>query len=253
MEELKELRTMLDETDAEILRLFSERMQISERIGRVKRAQSLPIEDPDREREVLGTRLKQVPDGEREGAGRLIGLLMDESKKVQRRGFNLYLIGMPDCGKTRMAKKLHAITGMPTADTDKLIMQTVGKTIDEIFETAGEEGFRQIEASVLRMVAAKGGMTVALGGGTPLYGDNAKVMKCSGITVFLDRKPEKLLGQSVVNRPLLRGATREETDERIMKQYGARHERYLACADLALDPDDEDAAERIAGFFGTSL
>lgn len=244
-----DLRRDIDAVDSELIRLYLERMELAAKVGGYKRAKGLPVFDAEREEKVVSCRLASVPEEKRQGAERFLRLLLDESKRTQRRGFNLYLTGMPDCGKTRTAKKLIKLLGLPLADTDRIIMNSTGKTIDEIFDSAGEEVFRVIEAAVLRSVAQKGGTVVALGGGTPLYNNNAEVMKYSGITVFLDRAPEKLLDQNIVNRPLLRGKTREEINERIMKQYKERHESYKAIADLVIDPDAEGAAERIADYY----
>lgn len=249
MDDLNELREKLDGIDRGIMRLFAERMDTAESIGRLKRINGIPVTDPAREQKVISSRLECLPEKYRDGAERLTRLLIGESKRLQKSGFNLYLEGMPDCGKTRMGKKLKELLSLPLADTDGIIMSSVGKTIDEIFDSSGEETFREIEAQVLLAAAAKGGTIVALGGGTPLWGDNASVMKHSGVTVFLDRKPEKLLGQNVVNRPLLRGSTREETDRRILAQYAERHDKYLALSDLTVDPDDPSAAEAIAEFY----
>lgn len=249
MEDINELRKKLDMIDAEIMRLFTERMTVSESVGRAKRASGLPVCDPEREKEVVCSRVECVPSEYAEGAEKLIRFLIDESKRAQKRGLNLYLIGMPDSGKTRMGKKLKDILSLPLADTDKTVMKSVGKTIDEIFDSAGEEGFRVIESQVLRAAADKGGMIVALGGGTPLWGDNASVIKRSGAVVFLDRKPGKLLGQNTENRPLIRGLTREETDRKILAQYEERHEKYLALADLTVDPDDPGAIGEIKDFY----
>ena len=251
MDDILELRKKLDLIDAELIRLFAERMAAAEEIGRYKRVKGLPIEDLEREEAVVSSRLEKLPEERRDAGERFVRLLIDESKRVQTRGLNVYLIGMPDCGKTRTAKKLHVLTGLPVCDTDKLIMRTAGKTIDEIFDSSGEEFFRLMEAAVLRSAAAKGGMIVALGGGTPLYGDNASIMRYSGITVFLDRAPERLLNQNILNRPLLRGKDQEEINAKILRQYGERHDRYAACADLVTDPDAEGAAESIAGFLYT--
>lgn len=253
MKTLSESRELLDAVDAEIMRLFAERAEISREIGEYKRIKGLPIGDPERENDVIASRVSMLPEELKEGGERLVRLLIEESKAVQKRGLNLYLIGMPDCGKTRTGKKLREITGLPLCDTDKLIMQKVGKTIDEIFDSAGESAFRVIESAVLRSVAARGGMIAALGGGTPLWGNNAALMKSSGFTVFLDRAPERLLGQNIANRPLLRGENQEEIDKKIMAQYLERHEKYLACADFSIDPDEDGAAGRILEGFRAFL
>ena len=253
MRDLDELRQKLDGVDRELIRLFTERMDTARDIATVKRALLKPIFDADRENEVVLSRTAQIPESYREEGERFVRLLIEESKRVQRKALNLYLIGMPDCGKTRTAKKLRGIIPLPLVDTDKLIMQRTGRSIDELFDSVGEEGFRIIEREVLRTAAAHGGLLVALGGGTPLYLDNAEIMKYSGLTVFLDRKLENLHDQNIVNRPLLRGASREEINKNIDRQYHERHDRYAACADLTVDPDSDDAAGKIAEFYYNNM
>lgn len=246
MSELEELRKRLDEIDSGIMRLFSERMEVSELIGSVKRVSGIPVEAPERERAVIASRTAALPEELRAGGERLCRLLMEESKRVQRRAGNLYLIGMPDCGKTRMGKRLRELLGLPLMDTDKVIMAGIGLTVDEIFARFGEAGFREMETAVLRSAAQKGGMIVAAGGGLPIWGDNAELMKCSGTTVFLDRRLERLHGQNTLNRPLLAADTREQVDANIDRLYNERHEKYAACADITVDPDEPGAAERVA-------
>lgn len=240
------VRRSLDAVDKELMRLYAERMELAKAVGEIKRANGLPITDSEREAEVMKKRRTLLPEEYREGGAAFIRGLMEDAKRVQRKGQNLYLIGMPDCGKTRTAKKLLQLLGLPIADTDKLIVRHTGKSIETIFAEDGEEGFRAIEAEALRAVAERGGMCVATGGGMPIWGNNAEVMKYSGFTVFLDRKLEALHGQETKGRPLIAAETPEEVDANIDRLYYERHEKYLACADLTVDPDEEGAAERIA-------
>ena len=249
MKTLEELRTELDKTDAELMRLFAARMELSAQIGEIKRASGFAIEDLSREEEVVKTRRELVPEDMRDGAERLARLLIEESKRTQRRGFNLYLIGMPDSGKTRMARRLKEKLMLPVADTDKMIMERMGMDIETIFSKFGEEGFRAMETAALAASAKAGGMIVATGGGAPMREENLRLMKNSGVIVFLDRALGKLHGQNTVNRPLLAAETPEETDEKIDRLYNERHDKYLACADLVIDPDEDGAAEKIAEFF----
>ncbi|MEM1654886.1 MAG: prephenate dehydratase [Nitrososphaerota archaeon] len=53
MSELDELRRMIDEIDAEILRLIARRVELARRIGGLKWASGLPVADLEREEEVL--------------------------------------------------------------------------------------------------------------------------------------------------------------------------------------------------------
>jgi len=52
MGELEEYRRKIDRTDSEIVRLLAERMREVKKIGRLKRENSLPVIDEERERQV---------------------------------------------------------------------------------------------------------------------------------------------------------------------------------------------------------
>ena len=51
---IEELREKIDRIDERILGLLEERVDIVKKIGAVKRKKGLPIDDIDREREVVG-------------------------------------------------------------------------------------------------------------------------------------------------------------------------------------------------------
>ena len=51
--ELTEIREQIDRVDAELLRLFLERMELSEQVAAHKAAHGLPVLSPEREREIL--------------------------------------------------------------------------------------------------------------------------------------------------------------------------------------------------------
>ena len=237
--ELDLLRRELDGIDKELMPLLEKRLRAAERIGEYKRAAGLPVTDAEREVAVKESRLASVSSEYAANAERLLEAIMEESKNVQRKGLNIYLLGMPDCGKTRLGKRLAGVFDMPLADTDRLIMQRMNVSIDEIFASMGEEAFRSMETMVLAQIVRKGGLIVATGGGLPLWGDNAGLMKQSGVTVFLDRRLDALLGQNTKNRPLLREGG--SVDENIKRLYEERRPRYLRAADITADPDAPDA------------
>ncbi len=51
--ELEELRSQIDQIDGEIVRLFKQRMWISQQIGGYKKSHDLPVFVPEREAEKL--------------------------------------------------------------------------------------------------------------------------------------------------------------------------------------------------------
>ena len=53
MKEIDNYRLEIDRIDKELLRLFEQRMEVSEKIGQYKKTHDLPETDPKREEEIL--------------------------------------------------------------------------------------------------------------------------------------------------------------------------------------------------------
>ncbi len=164
---------------------------------------------------------------------------------------NIYLIGFMGAGKSTVGRDLAARLGRPFCDTDELIEKRAGLTIPEIFDALGEDGFRRLEAEVIKEVAEEEGLVVALGGGAPLQDGNWHRLKESGITVYLKEEPEALHARLAKNegRPLLAGYAGEERLRRIRELLAFREPRYME-ADLVVDcrgrPPEELVAEILA-------
>ena len=83
--ELSDYRTRLDEIDEELLRLFSERMNISAEIASWKQENSLPVLDARREKEKL-RRIEEMSDPElADYSFTLFSMLMELSRSRQNR------------------------------------------------------------------------------------------------------------------------------------------------------------------------
>ena len=136
--DIEKLRARLDKLDSELVKLLAERLEIAERIGAYKRTAQLGITDAEREKAVLDKAAAQAPERFELNIRSIYSAIIEESKAVQRMGLNIYLIGMPDCGKTRLGKKLMKLLEMPLVDTDKYIMRRMGMSIDEIFASMGQ-------------------------------------------------------------------------------------------------------------------
>nr|MBQ8253740.1 shikimate kinase [Lachnospiraceae bacterium] len=63
---------------------------------------------------------------------------------------NVILIGYMGCGKSTVGRRLSYRLKMPYVDTDKLIEKKQMTTISHIFETQGEEAFRDMETDCLK-------------------------------------------------------------------------------------------------------
>ena len=82
--ELSDYRAQIDRIDAELLRLFAERMQTAAGIAAYKKEHALPVLDTGREREKLAGIVKAAPEDLQEEAVSLFRLLFSLSRGYQR-------------------------------------------------------------------------------------------------------------------------------------------------------------------------
>lgn len=82
--ELKDYRAQIDRIDAEMIRLFAERMELSARIAAYKKAHGLAVQDPLREQEKLYAVRKGLPAPLQEYGARWYEQLFAISRHYQR-------------------------------------------------------------------------------------------------------------------------------------------------------------------------
>ena len=80
--ELSDYRAQIDRIDAELLRLFAERMQTAAGIAAYKKEHALPVLDTGREREKLAGIVKAAPEDLQEEAVSLFRLLFSRCARV---------------------------------------------------------------------------------------------------------------------------------------------------------------------------
>ena len=133
-------------------------------------------------------------------------------------------------GKTTIGKALSNATGMAFYDLDWYIENRMRKSVSELFEERGEEGFRQIETNMLHEVAEFENVIISCGGGTPCFYNNIDYMNEQGETIYLKASPEVLfkhIKMTRVPRPLLKDKSPEEVKEFIKEQIAYREPFYL--------------------------
>lgn len=159
----------------------------------------------------------------------------------------IILIGYMGAGKTTIGKALASNLGLMFYDLDWYIETRMHRTVAEIFEERGEEGFREIEHNMLHEVAEFENVVISCGGGTPCFYDNMEYMNRQGMTLYLKASPEVLaahlrMGKSV--RPLILGKNDEELRQFIIESLESR-EPYYSMAKYTLDVDVMDNNEKI--------
>lgn len=125
----------------------------------------------------------------------------------------IFLIGYMGAGKTTLGKAFAAQMGLTFIDLDWYIENRFHKTVQQIFEEKGEEGFRQLEKNMLHEAGEFEDVVIATGGGTPCFFDNMEYMNQRGETVFLEVAHDVLfrrLKTARQQRPLLAQKTDEQ-------------------------------------------
>ncbi len=159
----------------------------------------------------------------------------------------IILIGYMGAGKTTVGKALAKALGVTFYDLDWYIETRMHRTVKQIFDQEGEEGFRRIEHNMLHEVAEFENVVLSCGGGTPCFFDNIDYMNRQGQVVYLKASPDVLyqhlqMGKSV--RPLLLNKTPDEVKAFIVDQLAYR-EQFYSKANHTLDVNLLDNYDKI--------
>ena len=152
---------------------------------------------------------------------------------------NIFLIGFMGCGKSTIARRLSQKLGMEQVEMDEQIVQEQGMPIAEIFEKYGEDYFRDMETDLVKRLQQKDGVIVSCGGGAVLREENRRVMKDSGVIIWLTAEPETILERVKhgTDRPVLNGRMNVEYITELMEQ---RRDCYEAAADFMVFTDGKE-------------
>ncbi|MDD2474685.1 MAG: shikimate kinase [Dysgonamonadaceae bacterium] len=141
----------------------------------------------------------------------------------------VFLVGYMGVGKSTIGKLLSVELGVEFVDLDKYIEKRYRKSIKDIFDERGENGFRKIEYEMLREAGTFQNVLISTGGGTPCFYDNMNFMNQQGITVYIKASVEELTSRLLASkneRPLIQGKTPAELKEFISQHLTQRQCYY---------------------------
>jgi shikimate kinase len=98
---------------------------------------------------------------------------------------NIVLIGYRGSGKSTIGRKLAAALGRDFVDTDPQIEARAGRSIPEIFASGGDQAFRLLESEVIRELADRDNLVIAVGGGAVLRAENVATLRSRGKVIWL--------------------------------------------------------------------
>lgn len=152
---------------------------------------------------------------------------------------HIFLIGFMGAGKTAVSKKLASMTGEPLVDTDERIVEEAGMEISRMFDSFGEEYFRNFETGVLKKICAEKPCIVSCGGGLPMREENRRIMSECGDVVLLAAAAETVYERVKDDdkRPILNGNMNVEFISQLMEK---RSGHYQAAANIKIETDNKD-------------
>lgn len=145
---------------------------------------------------------------------------------------NIVLIGMSGTGKTTIGMELSKILKLDFIDTDMLIEERLGISIEKIFNKYGEKYFRTIESKIVAEIGNREGLIISTGGGIILREKNLIKLKKKGVLILLESSIENIvknLKKSKVVRPLLHKGN--DIYKEVENMYETRKELYHFAAD----------------------
>ena len=157
-------------------------------------------------------------------------------------------------GKTYWGRQLSQKLNIPFFDMDEQIINSEGKSINEIFEKFGEEYFRLKEKGILHIITeTNSSFVMACGGGSPCYFNNIDYMNQSGTTVWLNIPMNSLfqrLVQEKEKRPLVKNLSSDQLRSYIIKKFADR-KIYYEQAEVIVDDEEISLDHFIEKLFHT--
>ncbi|MCR4694945.1 MAG: shikimate kinase [Pseudobutyrivibrio sp.] len=150
---------------------------------------------------------------------------------------NIYLIGFMGTGKSAVGKQLQKFLPFVFVDMDEAIARVECMSIPEIFEKKGEEGFRDAETALLKILSKQDNQIISCGGGVVLRDENIDIMRKTGTVVRLTSRPELVYER--INRNNLRPLAKGKSLEEIKEMMDSREKQYQKAAHFTVESSEE--------------
>ncbi|HYZ90993.1 MAG TPA: 3-dehydroquinate synthase [Actinomycetota bacterium] len=157
---------------------------------------------------------------------------------------NIVLIGFMASGKTAVGRALAETMGRTHVDVDDIAVGGEG-SVGEIFASEGESGFRARERKAVAKAAKRKGVVISAGGGTVLDKRNVRLLKESGVIVYLEASADELarrVAQDGRERPLLQ-RTKGPMKRRVERLLAERRPVYESVADHVVSSESKEPVE----------
>ncbi len=148
----------------------------------------------------------------------------------------IVLVGMMGAGKSTVGSRLSKKLKVQFYDTDNLVQEMAGCSIDDIFKYAGEDFFRDKERHVIEDLLNLNNCVISTGGSAFIDPVNRKLIKDKSISIWLRADYDTILERvSRRNtRPTLRTDNKADLVDQLIKERYPLYEE----ADLCVNSGD---------------
>lgn len=162
-----------------------------------------------------------------------------------------FLLGYMGSGKSYIGKQLAERIDQNFIDFDEEIEKRENSTISEIFQKKGEIFFRKLERKILEeIIALNEDAVIALGGGTPCYGNNMELIKANNeVTSFylklnIENLTERLEAEKA-HRPMISHLEEKDKLEEFIRKHLFERGFYYNQSDYIIDCNNISSEEII--------
>ena len=150
---------------------------------------------------------------------------------------NITFCGMMGSGKSIIGNKFAKLINYNFLDTDTLIEQKTGKSINQIFTDSGENFFRELEEKLISEILFQENYVFSLGGGVMNNLKLRKLIKKNSFNIYLEVNNKILINrlENSKKRPLIKNTNIENKIKKLMK----KRESFYKKADLIIKNDQK--------------
>lgn len=160
---------------------------------------------------------------------------------------NIILIGFMGCGKTSVGRELAKSLKLEFVDMDYEIEKEQQMTISEIFNTKGQDFFRNLETEYLKKLINKKGIILSTGGGIIIKEENVELLNKIGTIVWLNssvKNTVRNLQNEVNKRPLLKD--KHDLENEIKDLLEKRYDLYKNASNIEIIVDDKNIKDVVS-------
>ena len=157
-------------------------------------------------------------------------------------------------GKSSLGEELAHKLSLAFFDLDQMIEEEEGRKISEIFETDGEEKFREKEHVCLNKTFELSNVVVSTGGGTPCFFNNMEMINEKGISIYIKLNPGMLASRLCADkkkRPLIKHCKDKNELELFVKNLLEKRDKYYLQSKIILEGKNINAKKIIEALSGS--